>query len=68
MITTLDWKAQKLGEKYIEAGAWLPNLPASTYYQAIRQRGLGRGRRLDGTPARLNLRNGALVATGLPHR
>jgi membrane peptidoglycan carboxypeptidase len=62
VITTLDWRAQQLGDKYIQAGAWVANLPATKYYQAIRQRGLSRDAywisRLRGS----SLRNGALVA------
>src|SRR3990172_730233 len=62
VTTTLDWKAQQLGEKFIEAGAWVPNLPSSRYYAAIRQRKLGRDASWIARLRGLNLRNGALVA------
>ena len=62
VITTLDWKAQQLGEKYIEAGAYIPNLPASKYYQAIQQRKLGRDAFWIGDLRGSSLHNGALVA------
>ena len=62
VTTTLDWKAQQLGEKFIEAGAWVPNLPSSRYYDAIRQRKLGRDASWIARLRGLNLRNGALVA------
>ncbi len=55
-------KAQKLGEKYIEAGAYIPNLPASKYYQAIKKNKLGRDSSWIGGLRGLNLRNGGLVA------
>jgi penicillin-binding protein 1A len=62
VTTTLDWKAQQLGEKYIEAGAWLPNMPSSQYFGAIRQRRLGRDAYWIARLRGLNLHNGALVA------
>jgi penicillin-binding protein 1A len=62
VYTTLDMKAQNLAEKYIEAGAVLPSMPASKRFQAIRKKGLGRDagwiNRLVGT----NLKNGGMVA------
>lgn len=62
VTTTLDWNAQQLAEKYIEAGAYVPNLPSSKYYEAIRQRKLGRDAYWISRLRGLNLRNGALVA------
>ncbi len=62
ITTTLDWKAQQLGEKYIYAGAVVPNLPASKYYDAIKKNKLGRDAGWIGNLRGLNLRNGALVA------
>ena len=62
VLTTLDMRAQRLGEKYVEAGARVPNLSGSAYYQAITQLGL---RQDSGWISRLrgaNIRNGALVA------
>jgi penicillin-binding protein 1A len=62
VITTLDWKAQQLGQNLIEGGAYIPNLPASKYYQAIRERGLGRDAGWIGNLRGSDLHNGALVA------
>jgi membrane peptidoglycan carboxypeptidase len=62
VTTTLDWRAQQLGEKFIEAGAYIPNLPSSRYYQAIRHNKLGRDAYWISRLRGLNLRNGALVA------
>ena len=60
--TTLDWKAQVLGQNLIWAGAVAPNLPASQMYAGIKARGLGREtswiQRLRG----LGVYSGALVA------
>jgi membrane peptidoglycan carboxypeptidase len=62
VTTTLDRKAQQLGEKYIYAGAIVPNLPASQYYDAIRKNKLGRDAGWIGNLRGLDLRNGAMVA------
>ncbi len=62
VTTTLDWKGQQLGEKYIEAGALVPNLPSSQYYQAIRERKLSKDAYWIARLRGLNLHNGALVA------
>ena len=62
VITTLDMKAQTLAEKYINAGAVVPNLPASKYFQAIKQNKLGRDAGWISRLRGLNLRNGAMVA------
>jgi penicillin-binding protein 1A len=62
VTTTLDVRAQQLGEKYVEAGAWVPNMPSSQYFQAIRQRRLGRDAYWISRLRGLNLHNGALVA------
>jgi membrane peptidoglycan carboxypeptidase len=62
VITTLDMKAQTIGERVIQGGAVLPNLPASRFAErlsALRLRGnAGWISRLRGA----NIRNGALVA------
>ncbi|MFO7531221.1 MAG: transglycosylase domain-containing protein [Candidatus Limnocylindrales bacterium] len=62
VTTTLDWKAQQLGEKYIYAGAIVPNLPASQYFAAIRKYKLGRDAGWIANLRGLSLRNGAMVA------
>jgi membrane peptidoglycan carboxypeptidase len=62
ITTTLDYRAQQLGEKFVQAGAWVPNMPSSRYYQAIRQRKLGRDASWISRLRGLNLYNGALVA------
>ncbi len=51
VTTTLDWKAQQLGEKYIDAGAILPNLPASQRTTGHPQEQAGPRCRLDQRPA-----------------
>ncbi len=62
VITTLDMRAQRLGEKVIKAGAVLPNLPLPQYDRQIARLKLRRDAdwiaRLRGS----NLRNGAMVA------
>jgi penicillin-binding protein 1A len=62
VITTLDMKAQRLGERVIAGGAVLPNLPSAQYYKQLKKLKLrsnaGWINRLRGA----NLRNGALVA------
>ena len=70
VITTLDWDAQKLAEKYVKAGAVLPNIRNVSKYLAAR-RALGI-RAIDfgwinGLRAS-SIHNAALVAAGLPHR
>jgi len=62
VTTTLDWRAQQLGEKYIYAGAVAPNLPASQYYAQLKKRGLQRDGGWIARLRGLNLRNGAMVA------
>jgi membrane peptidoglycan carboxypeptidase len=37
VITTLDWRAQRIGEKSVTMGAILPNLSYSRYIKAARQ-------------------------------
>jgi membrane peptidoglycan carboxypeptidase len=62
VITTLDMRAQRIGERVIQGGAVLPNLPLPQYYRALDRLRL---RRDAGWISRLrgsNLRNGALVA------
>ena len=39
VTTTLDWKAQQLGEKYIDAGALVPNLPCQPVLRGHPERG-----------------------------
>jgi membrane peptidoglycan carboxypeptidase len=62
VITTLDMRAQGIGERVIQGGAVLPNLPLPQYYRQLdklRLRGnSGWISRLRGS----NLRNGAMVA------
>ena len=62
VITTLDMRAQNLGERLIQAGAVLPNLPLPQYYEQLDKLKLRRDAswisRLRGS----SLRNGALVA------
>ena len=60
--TTLDWKAQQIGQKYVWAGAIAPNLPISQYYNAISKRGLQRDRFWIDKLRPLGVRNGSLVA------
>jgi membrane peptidoglycan carboxypeptidase len=62
VYTTLDMKAQKLAEKYIEAGAVVPNLSSSKYLNAIRKNNLGRDAAWISRLRGLNLKNGAMVA------
>ena len=62
VITTLDMRAQGIGERVIQAGAVLPNLPLSQYYQQLDKLRL---RQDAGWISRLrgsSLRNGAMVA------
>ena len=62
VITTLDMRAQGIGERVIQAGAVLPNLPPSKYYRQLEKLRL---RRDAGWISRLrgsSLRNGAMVA------
>jgi membrane peptidoglycan carboxypeptidase len=40
VITTLNWNAQKLAEKYVMAGAVLPNLSVGRYYAAAKTLGI----------------------------
>jgi membrane peptidoglycan carboxypeptidase len=63
VITTLDWGAQQLAEKYITAAAILPNLNGSTAAKLAKQLKLSAfdrmwSNRLRGT----DIRNGAIVA------
>jgi membrane peptidoglycan carboxypeptidase len=62
VTTTLDMKAQRLAERYIEAGAVIPNLPISKYSAAIRKNKLGRETGWISKLRGLNLKNGAMVA------
>ena len=62
VITTLDMRAQGIGERVIQAGAVLPNLPSPQFYQQLDKLRL---RRDAGWISRLrgsSLRNGAMVA------
>ena len=62
VITTLDMRAQRIGEKLIQGGAVLPNLPLPQYYKQLDRLKL---RSNSGWISRLrgsNLRNGAMVA------
>jgi len=62
VITTLDMRAQRIGERVIKAGAVLPNLPLQQYERQLDRLKL---RRDAGWISRLrgsNLRNGAMVA------
>jgi membrane peptidoglycan carboxypeptidase len=62
VITTLDMRAQGIGERVIQAGAVLPNLPLPLYYKQLDALRL---RRDSGWISRLrgsSLRNGAMVA------
>ena len=62
VITTLDMRAQGIGERVIQAGAVLPNLPLPLYYQQLDKLRL---RQDAGWISRLrgsSLRNGAMVA------
>jgi membrane peptidoglycan carboxypeptidase len=62
VISTLDMRGQRLGERVIQAGAVLPNLPASKYFQQINRLKLRRDAGWIGHLRGSNLRNGALVA------
>ncbi len=62
VTTTLDWKAQQLGEKFIYAGAVVPNLLGSQYSNAIRKNKLGRDAGWIANLRGLGLRNGGMVA------
>jgi penicillin-binding protein 1A len=62
VTTTLDYRAQKLGEKFIMAGAVIPNMLASKAFQAIKKSKLGRDAGWINRLRGLNLRNGGLVA------
>ena len=62
IYTTLDWKAQKLGEKYVRAGAHIPNLPSGAYFQAIKREKLGKESGWISHLRGANIRNGAMVA------
>ena len=63
VITTLDWRAQQLAEKYLMAGAIAPNLPVKASAALLKQLQVSRGdlswiNALRGK----DLHNGALVA------
>ena len=62
VTTTLDWRAQTLGERYVKAGAHIPNLGGSAFSSAVNRNKLrsevGWMSRLRGA----NIRNGAMVA------
>jgi len=60
--TTLDWRAQRIGAKYVWAGAIAPNLPPSQYFKQISERKLSRDRYWIDKLRPLGVRNGSLVA------
>ena len=62
VITTLDMRAQGIGERVIQAGAILPNLPLPQYYEQLDKLGLRRDAGWIGRLRGANLRNGAMVA------
>jgi membrane peptidoglycan carboxypeptidase len=62
VITTMDMRAQRIGERVIQGGAVLPNLPVSQYYQQLDKLRLRRDAGWIGRLRGSNLRNGALVA------
>ncbi len=63
VITTLDWDTQKLAEKYVMAGAILPNLGLSRYNKAVRDLKIkATDRRWMNVLRGRNVHNAALVA------
>ena len=62
ITTTLDWKAQKLGQDVIWAGATAPHLPTAEMYAGLRQRGLSGESGWISRLRALGVYSGALVA------
>ena len=62
ITTTLDWKAQSLGEDLIWAGAVAPNLPVTEMYTGLRKRGLSSESGWVARLRALGVFSGALVA------
>jgi membrane peptidoglycan carboxypeptidase len=62
VITTLDMRAQTIGERVIQGGAVLPNLPSSQFQERLKELRLRRDAGWIGRLRGANLRNGALVA------
>lgn len=62
VITTLDWKGQKLGEKYVKAGAQIPNLGGTGFSQAVSRNKLRSEVTWMSKLRGANIRNGAMVA------
>ena len=62
VITTLDMRAQHIGERLIKAGAVLPNLPPLQYDRQLDKFKLHRDAGWIGHLRGSNLRNGAMVA------
>ena len=62
IITTLDWNAQQLAEKYVGAGTILPNLPVDEMEAQIDLQGLAPDRKWIELLHGLDIHNGALVS------
>ncbi len=62
IITTLDWNAQQLAEKYVGAGTVLPNLPVDEMEAQIEAQGLQQDRKWIESLHGLDIHNGALVS------
>ena len=62
ITTTLDWKAQQLGQDLIWAGAVAPNLPISDMYSGLKKRGLSAESSWVARLRALGVYSGALVA------
>jgi penicillin-binding protein 1A len=62
ITTTLDWKAQEIGQDLIWAGAVAPNLPVTEMYSGIKKRNLGAESGWITRLRSLGVRSGALVA------
>ena len=62
IITTLDWNAQQLAEKYVGAGTILPNLPVDEMESQIDAQGLQQDRKWIESLHGMDIHNGALVA------
>ncbi|MFV2064043.1 MAG: transglycosylase domain-containing protein [Chloroflexota bacterium] len=62
VITTLDMKAQRIGEKVIQAGAFVANVPTAKANQLINRLRLRKDRGWINKLRGANIRNGALVA------
>ncbi len=62
VITTLDMRAQQLGERYIEAATTLAQLTGDEFDQAVRERDLSRDKDWMRVLQGKNVKNGALTA------